>query len=44
MCIRDRPKQYLSGRDQLYREIAKQQQIAAAANAALLAQNPEETH
>jgi anthraniloyl-CoA monooxygenase len=40
----DWPKQYLSGRDQMYREIAKQQQIAAAANAALLAQNTEETH
>lgn len=26
----DWPKQYLSGRDQMYREIAKQQQIAAA--------------
>lgn len=40
----DWPKQYLSGRDQMYREIAKQQQIAAAANAALASQNPEETH
>ncbi|WP_443082743.1 bifunctional salicylyl-CoA 5-hydroxylase/oxidoreductase [Variovorax sp. Root318D1] len=40
----DWPKQYLSGRDQMYREIAKQQQIAAAANAALAAQNTEETH
>jgi len=40
----DWPKQYLSGRDQMYREIAKQQQMAAAANAALLAQNTEETH
>jgi anthraniloyl-CoA monooxygenase len=40
----DWPKQYLSGRDQMYREIAKQQQVAAAANAALLAQNTEETH
>jgi anthraniloyl-CoA monooxygenase len=39
----DWPKQYLSGRDQMYREIAKQQQIAAA-NAALTAPNPEETH
>ncbi|VWX60335.1 Salicylyl-CoA 5-hydroxylase [Burkholderiales bacterium 8X] len=27
----DWPKQYLSGRDQMYREIAKQQQMAAAA-------------
>ncbi len=35
----DWPKQYLSGRDQMYREIAKQQQMAAAAAA-----NPEETH
>ena len=26
----DWPKQYLSGRDQMYREIAKQQQLAAA--------------
>ncbi|SDJ74590.1 bifunctional salicylyl-CoA 5-hydroxylase/oxidoreductase [Variovorax sp. OV700] len=40
----DWPKQYLSGRDQLYREIAKQQQMAAAANAALAASNNEETH
>ncbi|XPH06481.1 bifunctional salicylyl-CoA 5-hydroxylase/oxidoreductase [Variovorax paradoxus] len=40
----DWPKQYLSGRDQMYREIAKQQQIAAAANAALAASNNEETH
>jgi len=40
----DWPKQYLSGRDQLYREIAKQQQMAAAANAALAAQSSEETH
>ncbi|BEP59601.1 bifunctional salicylyl-CoA 5-hydroxylase/oxidoreductase [Variovorax sp. V213] len=40
----DWPKQYLSGRDQLYREIAKQQQMAAAANAALAARNTEETH
>ena len=28
------PKQYLSGRDQLYREIAKQKEMAAAADAA----------
>jgi anthraniloyl-CoA monooxygenase len=40
----DWPKQYLSGRDQLYREIAKQQQMAAAANAAMAAQSSEETH
>jgi anthraniloyl-CoA monooxygenase len=40
----DWPKQYLSGRDQMYREIAKQQQMAAAANAAMAAQNNEETH
>ncbi|MGJ3702154.1 bifunctional salicylyl-CoA 5-hydroxylase/oxidoreductase [Variovorax sp. AFSI2.2] len=40
----DWPKQYLSGRDQMYREIAKQQQMAAAANAALASPNPEETH
>lgn len=39
----DWPKQYLSGRDQMYREIAKQQQMAAA-NAAVAAPNPEETH
>ena len=38
------PVQYLSGRDQMYREIAKQQQLAAAANAAMAAQNSEETH
>lgn len=30
----DWPKQYLSGRDQMYREIAKQQQLAAALAAA----------
>jgi anthraniloyl-CoA monooxygenase len=29
----DWPKQYLSGRDQMYREIAKQQQLAAAMGA-----------
>ena len=38
------PKQYLSGRDQMYREIAKQQQMAAAANAVLAAQNAEEAN
>ena len=33
----DWPRQYLSGRDQLYREIAKQQELAAAAtNAAVV--------
>ncbi|KAF1069432.1 MAG: Salicyloyl-CoA 5-hydroxylase [Variovorax sp.] len=40
----DWPKQYLSGRDQMYREIAKQQQMAAAANAAMAAAQGEETH
>ena len=40
----DWPKQYLSGRDQMYREIAKQQQIAAANAALAVPPNPEETH
>jgi anthraniloyl-CoA monooxygenase len=40
----DWPKQYLSGRDQMYREIAKQQQIAAANAALAAAPNTEETH
>ncbi|MCY1510068.1 NADPH dehydrogenase [compost metagenome] len=40
----DWPKQYLSGRDQMYREIAKQQQIAAATAAAGRAADAEETH
>jgi anthraniloyl-CoA monooxygenase len=40
----DWPKQYLSGRDQMYREIAKQQQMAAAATAAMAAAQSEETH
>jgi anthraniloyl-CoA monooxygenase len=38
----DWPKQYLSGRDQMYREIAKQQQLAAAAQASPAVQAPEE--
>jgi anthraniloyl-CoA monooxygenase len=36
------PKQYLSGRDQMYREIAKQQQLAAAMAASAAPRNPEE--
>ncbi|WP_436317921.1 bifunctional salicylyl-CoA 5-hydroxylase/oxidoreductase [Variovorax paradoxus] len=40
----DWPKQYLSGRDQMYREIAKQQQIAAANAALAAAPSSEETH
>lgn len=36
------PKQYLSGRDQMYREIAKQQQLAAAMAASSAPRNPEE--
>ncbi|SDC96434.1 anthraniloyl-CoA monooxygenase [Variovorax sp. CF079] len=38
----DWPKQYLSGRDQMYREIAKQQQLAAAAAATAVPRNSEE--
>ena len=38
----DWPKQYLSGRDQMYREIAKQQQLAAAMAASAAPRNPEE--
>ena len=34
----DWPRQYLSGRDQLYREVARQQQMAAAAQAQTRAQ------
>ncbi|MBU2408822.1 MAG: bifunctional salicylyl-CoA 5-hydroxylase/oxidoreductase [Gammaproteobacteria bacterium] len=36
------PRQYLSGRDQMYREIAKQQQLAAAMAAAPVRQPEEE--
>jgi len=36
------PRQYLSGRDQMYREIAKQQQLAAAMAASAAPRNPEE--
>ncbi|VTU13407.1 NADPH dehydrogenase [Variovorax sp. SRS16] len=38
------PKQYLSGRDQMYREIAKQQAMAAAMAAAAPQRNTEEEH
>jgi anthraniloyl-CoA monooxygenase len=38
----DWPKQYLSGRDQMYREIAKQQQLAAAMAAPAVPRNTEE--
>lgn len=38
----DWPKQYLSGRDQMYREIAKQQQLAAAMAATAAPRNTEE--
>ncbi|MBT2301512.1 bifunctional salicylyl-CoA 5-hydroxylase/oxidoreductase [Variovorax paradoxus] len=38
----DWPKQYLSGRDQMYREIAKQQQLAAAMAATAAPRNSEE--
>jgi anthraniloyl-CoA monooxygenase len=38
----DWPKQYLSGRDQMYREIAKQQQLAAALAAAPRAAEEEQ--
>jgi len=38
----DWPKQYLSGRDQMYREIAKQQQLAAATVAPAAARSTEE--
>jgi anthraniloyl-CoA monooxygenase len=38
------PRQYLSGRDQLYREIAKQQQLAAATAAVAAPRNTEEEH
>ncbi len=38
----DWPKQYLSGRDQMYREIAKQQQLAAATAAVAVPRNAEE--
>lgn len=38
----DWPRQYLSGRDQMYREIAKQQQLAAAMAASAAPRNPEE--
>jgi anthraniloyl-CoA monooxygenase len=40
----DWPKQYLSGRDQMYREIAKQQQLAAAAGATAAPRSAEEEH
>ncbi|WP_077002185.1 bifunctional salicylyl-CoA 5-hydroxylase/oxidoreductase [Variovorax sp. KK3] len=36
------PRQYLSGRDQMYREIAKQQQLAAAMAASNAPRNQEE--
>jgi anthraniloyl-CoA monooxygenase len=36
------PKQYLSGRDQMYREIAKQQQLAASMAASAAPRNAEE--
>jgi anthraniloyl-CoA monooxygenase len=36
------PRQYLSGRDQMYREIAKQQQLAAATASSAAPRNPEE--
>jgi anthraniloyl-CoA monooxygenase len=36
------PKQYLSGRDQMYREIAKQQQLAAAMAASAAPRDAEE--
>jgi anthraniloyl-CoA monooxygenase len=38
----DWPKQYLSGRDQLYRELAKQQQLAAAMATSAAPRNSEE--
>jgi anthraniloyl-CoA monooxygenase len=38
----DWPKQYLSGRDQMYREIAKQQQLAAAMATVAAPRNTEE--
>ncbi|VTU14696.1 bifunctional salicylyl-CoA 5-hydroxylase/oxidoreductase [Variovorax sp. RA8] len=38
----DWPRQYLSGRDQMYREIAKQQQLAAAMAASAAPRDPEE--
>ncbi|VTU18182.1 bifunctional salicylyl-CoA 5-hydroxylase/oxidoreductase [Variovorax sp. PBL-E5] len=38
------PKQYLSGRDQMYREIAKQQALAAAMADAAPQRNTEEEH
>jgi anthraniloyl-CoA monooxygenase len=36
------PRQYLSGRDQMYREIAKQQQLAASMAASAAPRNAEE--